>query len=190
MEVRKQIAQSIALHQRLMDEPGLLSGLEAGIRLIVDAYRKGGKVLLCGNGGSAADAQHLAAELTGRFYFEREPLHAEALHVNASFVTATANDDSFEKVYGRMVQALGKPGDVLLALSTSGNSPNILYALECARERGLNTLGFTGQGGGRMQGLCDILLRVPSADTPRIQEMHMLLGHIVCENTESLLFKK
>ena len=149
----------------------------------------GGKILFCGNGGSAADAQHLAAELSGRFYFDRPPLNAEALHVNTSFLTAAANDYSFEQAYERLVQAFGREGDVLLAFSTSGNSPNIVRAIKAANELGMTTIGFSGAGGGSLAGLCDILFRVPSTDTPRIQEVHILLGHILCEQVEAILFK-
>lgn len=190
MKIRKQIEESIALKKNVLTDQALLDDLERCIGEIVHAYETGHKVLLCGNGGSAADAQHLAAELSGRFYFDRPPLNAEALHVNTSFLTAVANDYSFDHVYGRMVQALGKEGDMLLAFSTSGNSPNILLAVEAANKLGMTTVGFTGKEGGAMNGLCDILFKVPSTDTPRIQEVHILLGHILCENVEEILFKK
>ena len=190
MEVRKQIEKSMELQQKLLADEAILSSLEDCIQLIADAYRADGKVLFCGNGGSAADAQHLSAELSGCFYMDRDPLNAEALHVNSSFLTATANDLSYDKVYERMIQAIGRQGDVLVALSTSGTSANILKALKIARERGLKTIGMTGSDGRRMAEYCDVLIRVPSADTPRIQEMHMLLGHIICENVESILFRK
>ncbi len=188
MEIRKQIADSLELKAKLLEDSQLGRQLEDGIRWIVNSYRAGGKVLFCGNGGSAADAQHLAAELSGRFYLDRPPLNAEALHVNSSFITATANDHSYEMVFARMLQALGKQGDVLLAFSTSGKSPNVIRALDTARKLGLKTMGFTGEDGGDMYPLCDILFTVPSADTARIQEVHMLLGHIICENVESILF--
>lgn len=189
MEIRKQIQESIALKNRVLKDDQLMKALEQSILSIVHAYRQGNKVLFCGNGGSAADAQHLAAELSGRFYLDRPPLNAEALHVNTSFLTAAANDFSFDMVYERMTRALGREGDVLVAFSTSGRSPNILRALEAARETGMLTIGLTGVDGGSMPARCDILFRVPSNDTPRIQEVHILLGHIICEQVESELFR-
>lgn len=172
-----------------MDD-SILAKLKKCIEIIVQAYKTGGKVLFCGNGGSAADAQHLAAELSGRFYFNRPALNAEALHVNTSFLTATANDFSFDHVYERMVQAVGKPEDVLVAFSTSGTSPNVLLALNAAKKLNMKTIGFTGISGGQMKDTCDQLFCVPSDNTPRIQEVHILLGHIICENVEQLMFKK
>ena len=156
--------------------------------LIVDAFRKGNKVLFCGNGGSAADAQHLAAEFSGRFYTDREALPAEALHVNTSYLTAVANDYSYDVVYARLIKGIGKSGDVLVGLSTSGNSGNILKAFEVAREKGMKTIGFTGETGGKMKALSDYLLNVPSSDTPRIQESHIMLGHIICQLVEEQYF--
>jgi D-sedoheptulose 7-phosphate isomerase len=157
---------------------------------IVQALGAGNKVLFCGNGGSAADAQHLAAELSGRFYFDRDPLPSEALHCNTSYMTAVANDYGYDVVYSRLVKAMGKPGDVLVALSTSGNSVNILKALEVANDIGMITVGLTGETGGKMKGVCHHLVNVPSTDTPRIQESHIMIGHIVCEIAEERLFKK
>lgn len=190
MELKRQIKEAIAIKNRVLSDHQMLADLEQSIRAIVNCYRMGNKVLFCGNGGSAADAQHLAAELSGRFYFDRPPLNAEALHVNSSFMTAAANDFSFESVYERMTMAVGKKGDVLVAFSTSGNSPNIIRALQAARKLEMVVIGFTGEGGGQMEGLCDLLFKVPSADTPRIQEVHILLGHIICEQVESTMFNK
>jgi D-sedoheptulose 7-phosphate isomerase len=150
--------------------------------------KKGGKVLFCGNGGSAADAQHLASELAGRFYFDRPPLNAEALHVNTSYLTAVANDYTYDEVFSRLVRAKGRKGDVLMAISTSGNSKNVLNALKVAREMGIVTVGLTGRTGGMMKDLCTHILHVPSDDTPRIQESHIMLGHIICELVESKMF--
>jgi D-sedoheptulose 7-phosphate isomerase len=158
-------------------------------QLLVDCFKSGGKVMICGNGGSAADAQHLAAELSGRFYLDRKPLPAEALHVNSSYLTAVANDISFEKVYSRLVEGNGKNGDILIALSTSGNSPNILRAVEQAKSMGIKTIGFTGKDGGDLKVISDIVLLLPSDDTPIIQEMHIMLGHIICQIVEATLFK-
>lgn len=182
------IAASITAKEALLATPGLLEGLAQLVDRCVATFRQGGKVLFCGNGGSAADAQHLAAELSGRFYHDREPLFAEALHVNTSFLTAVANDYHYDEVYARMVRAAGRPGDVLIAMSTSGNSPNILRALTDAGQVGMFTVGLTGQSGGKLRGACDLLLAMPSTDTPRIQECHMLLGHILCELIEQEIF--
>ena len=188
MEIKKQISKSISLGKKLLDSSDITEKMSESITLMVDAYRNGKKVMFCGNGGSAADAQHLAAELSGRFYLERPPLNAEALHVNTSFITATANDHSFEDIFERMLRAIGQKGDILVALSTSGMSPNIIKVVEAANEQGIHTIGLTGKNGNKLNGNCDILIKVPSEDTARIQEMHMLLGHIICENVESILF--
>jgi D-sedoheptulose 7-phosphate isomerase len=155
---------------------------------IENAFRNGGKVFFCGNGGSAADAQHLAAEFSGRFYFDRAPLFSEALHVNTSYLTAVANDYSYDEVYARLIRAKGSKGDVLVGLSTSGNSKNIIRAFEVALEAGMITVGFTGEGGGLMKDKCTHLIAVPSKDTPRIQETHITLGHVICELVETAIF--
>jgi len=182
------ITSSIAVKQVILADDALLNRIQQTADLWIECYRKGGKILFCGNGGSAADAQHLAAELSGRFYTDRPPLYAEALHVNGSYVTAVANDYSYEVVYARMVEAAGRAGDVLVAFSTSGNSGNVLKAIEQARKQGMLVVGFTGESGGKMREICDILLNVPSKDTPRIQESHIMIGHIVCELVETELF--
>ena len=155
---------------------------------ILNAFKSDNKLLLCGNGGSAADAQHIAAELSGRFEIDRKPLNAEALHVNSSFVTAVANDYGYEEVYSRMVEAIGKNGDILLALSTSGNSKNIIRAIDKANSQGLITIGFSGNDGGAMQNLCKYNLIIPSDNTARIQEAHILVGHIICKLIEQKIF--
>ena len=186
--IQQTIAQSIAVKQALLDDTFFLQKIAHCAELWTNTFRNGGKILFCGNGGSAADAQHLAAELSGRFYLNRAPLYAEALHVNTSYLTAVANDFGYEHVYARMVEAAGRPGDLLVAMSTSGNSPNILAAVQQARTIGMTVVGFTGQSGGQMADLCDLLLNVPSADTPRIQEAHMLIGHTLCEQVERNLF--
>ncbi|MEI6407843.1 MAG: D-sedoheptulose 7-phosphate isomerase [Bacteroidota bacterium] len=182
------ITSSIAAKQAILADDALLNRIQQTADLWIECYRKGGKILFCGNGGSAADAQHLAAELSGRFYTDRPPLYAEALHVNGSYVTAVANDYSYEVVYARMVEAAGRAGDVLVAFSTSGNSGNVLKAIEQARKQGMFVVGFTGESGGKMREECDVLLNVPSKDTPRIQESHIMIGHIVCELVETELF--
>ncbi len=186
--IKKAIRESIQAKQAVLEDEALLQRAEAVAEACVNTFQKGGKVLFCGNGGSAADAQHLAAELSGRFYFDREPLFAEALHVNTSFLTAVANDYSYEEAFARMVRASGRAGDVLFAISTSGNSPNILRAAATGQQLGMTVVALTGQGGGLLRERCDILLNVPSLNTPRIQECHMLLGHIICELVEERLF--
>lgn len=186
--IHKSIRESIAVKEAILSDAAFLQKIGAAAEAMIEAFRAGGKVLFCGNGGSAADAQHLAAELSGRFYTNRPPLFAEALHVNSSYVTAVANDFGYDEVYARMVEAAGRNGDVLAAFSTSGNSPNILKAIEKAKAAGMTVVGFTGATGGKMAGQCDILLNVPSTDTPRIQESHILIGHIVCEVVERAMF--
>jgi len=186
--IQSSIRESIAVKQAILVDEHFLQKIEQAAQMLANTFRNGGKVLFCGNGGSAADAQHIAAELSGRFYTDRAPLYAEALHVNSSYVTAVANDYGYDAVFARMVQAAGRPGDVLVALSTSGNSPNILKAIETAKEKEMLIIGFTGESGGKMAPLCDVLLNVPSEDTPRIQEAHILLGHILCQHVEVTLF--
>ena len=184
------IRKSIQTKEAVLNDPELLKRVQEATETCIKAFRSGKKVLFCGNGGSAADAQHLAAELSGRFYTDRPPLYSEALHVNSSYMTAVANDYSFEVVYSRMVEACGKEGDVLFAISTSGNSGNILKAAESAKKLGMTVVGMTGESGGKLKGVCDILLNVPSKDTPRIQESHILMGHIICQLTEENLFPR
>jgi D-sedoheptulose 7-phosphate isomerase len=166
---------------------GIAPDVARAADLITAAFEGGGRLFLAGNGGSAADAQHIAAELTGRFLRDRRPLPASALHVNASALTAVGNDFGFEQVFARELSAHGRAGDVLAALSTSGDSLNILRAIEVARERGMQVIGLTGASGGRMLAACDLCLRVPSTHTPRIQEMHILIGHTLCELLEERL---
>jgi len=186
--IKEAIQQSIAIKQQILDNPQMLSLIEQSTDVIVNAYEQNKKVLFCGNGGSASDAQHLAAELSGRFYFDRPPLESEALHVNTSYLTAVANDYGYDKVYSRAIRGTGKEGDVLIGLSTSGNSENIVNAFKVAKEKGMITIGFTGASGGEMKDVSDILLAVSSKDTPRIQESHILMGHIICELVESTMF--
>lgn len=152
-----------------------------------ELIRAGGKAIFCGNGGSAADAQHLAAELMGRFLIDRAPLAAMALNVNTSTLTAIGNDFGYDEVFERQLRGIGRAGDVLVGLSTSGNSVNVIRALKAAREMGIFTIGLTGETGGAMAELCDVLLNVPSRSTPRIQEMHIAIGHSLCEWVEATL---
>jgi len=159
------------------------------VDILVAAYKDGNKLLLCGNGGSAADAQHLAAEFSGRFYTDRDALPAEALHVNTSYLTAVANDYGYDEVFARLVMGMGRKNDILIGLSTSGNSANILKAFKEANTIGMVTIAFTGQTGGELKDKCSYLLNIPSIDTPRIQEVHIMIGHIICEIVEQKLFK-
>lgn len=182
------VQSSINVKSKVVADEHILSQVDQIVQLLVNCFQSGKRVWFCGNGGSAADAQHLAAEFSGRFYKNRKALPAEALHCNTSYLTAVANDYSFNQIYARLVDGICEAGDVLLAFSTSGNSTNIIEALEVARDKGVHAIGFTGSAGGKMTECCDILVKVPSFDTPRIQEVHMLLGHIICELTENLLF--
>ncbi len=186
--IKNIIQHSIDVKSKVLEDEVLISTIGEIVSLIVTAFRNGNKVLFCGNGGSAADAQHLAAEFSGRFYTDREALPAEALHTNTSYLTAVANDYSYDVVYSRLIKGIGKKGDVLIGLSTSGNSTNIIKAFETAKEKGMTTIGFTGSTGGLMKNCSDFLINVPSNDTPRIQESHILLGHIVCQLVEENYF--
>lgn len=188
--IKSKIEGSIALKTSLLSNTEILSTVNSVVNDIVACYKNGGKVLWCGNGGSAADAQHMAAELSGRFYYDRPPLFSEALHVNTSYTTAVANDYSYDIIYSRLVEAMGKKGDVLIGLSTSGNSGNVIKAIEKANAMGMTTVAFTGETGGKIKGLSKYLVNIPSTDTPRIQECHMLLGHTICELVEMNLFPK
>jgi D-sedoheptulose 7-phosphate isomerase len=188
-QIKAIIAASISVKQQILEDANMLKKLEDTVDIIVKALKNGNRLWFCGNGGSAADAQHLAAEFSGRFYTDRDALPAEALHCNTSYLTAVANDYSYDVVYSRLVKGITQKGDVLLGLSTSGNSANIVKAFETAREKGVVTIGFTGEGGGKMKELSDILFNVPSKDTPRIQESHILLGHIICQFSEEFYFK-
>jgi D-sedoheptulose 7-phosphate isomerase len=188
--IKERIISSIEVKQKLAADLELQAIVGEVAARMAACFRNGGKVLFCGNGGSAADAQHLAAELSGRFYFDRPPLPAEAAHVNTSFLTAVANDYSFEEAYARYIRSCGKKGDMVIGLSTSGNSANIVRALEAAHELDMITVAFTGETGGKLNTMVDFLINIPSNDTPRIQESHILLGHIICELVETELFGK
>lgn len=190
MRIKEAIRQSIEIKKHILSDANLLQVINDVAKTCTEAFRMGNKVLFCGNGGSAADAQHLAAEFSGRFYYDRPPLPSEALHVNTSYLTAVANDYSFEEVYARLLKGTARAGDVLFCISTSGNSRNIIRALEVARELGVIGVGMTGESGGKMRNLCDFLINVPSSDIPRIQESHIMIGHIICELVETSLFPK
>lgn len=186
--IENNIKSAIELKQNLLADEGLKATISDLVDLIAACYRQDGKVLFCGNGGSAADSQHLAAEFSGRYYRDRAPLFSEALHVNTSYITAVANDYSYDEIYARLIKAVGKKGDVLFGLSTSGNSTNIVNAFKEAQARGIVTIGFTGKTGGLLKAHSDYLIPIPSTDTPRIQECHMLIGHTICELVEEILF--
>ncbi len=188
--LKSRLQASIDLKTSLLTNDAILNTVQQIVQDMVTCYRHDGKVLWAGNGGSAADAQHLAAELSGRFYYDRPPLFSEALHVNTSYTTAVANDYSYDVIFSRLVKAMGRKGDILIGLSTSGNSANVIKALEVANETGMVTVAFTGETGGKMKGLAKYLVNIPSKDTPRIQECHMILGHTICELVEMELFPK
>lgn len=187
-KIKSIIARSIDVKSAILADDTLIQFIEQSAQLIIDCFQKGHRLYFCGNGGSAADAQHLAAEFTGRFYKDRAPLPAEALHVNTSFLTAVANDYSYDQIYERMIKAQGRAGDVLVGISTSGNSKNVVLAQIEAQKRGMTTIAMTGSGGGEMRNSANILLNMPSTDTPRIQEGHILVGHIICELVEEGIF--
>lgn len=188
MKIKEIIKDSILVKEKILQNEELLAKIQEATDLIIETYRNGGKVLWCGNGGSAADAQHLAAELSGRFYFDRQPLESEALHVNTSYLTAVGNDYGYDLIYSRILSATGKKGDVLVGISTSGNSLNVLKAQEVAREKGMKIISLTGENGGKMKETTDCLINVPSTLTPRIQEAHITIGHIICQIVEEELF--
>ena len=183
------IAASIDVKKKLLEDANLLDKISKIADGMVNALQQGNRIYFCGNGGSAADAQHLAAEFSGRFYTDRDALPAEALHCNTSYLTAVANDYSYDVVYARLIKGIGIKGDWLVGLSTSGNSGNIIKAFEVAREKGIHTVGFTGETGGKMKETSDFLINVPSKDTPRIQESHIMLGHIICQLVEEQYFQ-
>jgi D-sedoheptulose 7-phosphate isomerase len=188
--IQNRLYESIEVKKQIADNLLLTTQIAQVANKIIDCFRAGKSVYFCGNGGSAADAQHLAAELSGRFCYDRNPLPSDALHCNTSFLTAVANDYAYDEVYARLIRGIGRQGDVLVGLSTSGNSKNILRAFEESRKLGIFTIGFTGASGGKMKDAGDMCLRVPSSDTPRIQEAHITVGHIVCEIIEATLFPK
>ena len=186
--ISQSIQSSVETKNKILNNPEIVSLIEKAAEEMITAFKNGKKVLFCGNGGSAADAQHLAAELSGKYYLDRDPLPAEPLNINTSFLTAVANDLSYEEVFSRLIKAVGRPGDILVALSTSGRSANIIRALEMANSIGMTTIGLTGESGGKIANLCKYLIKVPSIDTPRIQESHTLIGHIICDIVEKSIF--
>jgi D-sedoheptulose 7-phosphate isomerase len=186
--IHQSIAESIAAKQAMLDDPQMLYSISAAAEMVLHALRDSRRVFLIGNGGSAADAQHIAAEFVGRYRRERRALPVMALTVNTSALTAVGNDYGFETVFTRQIEAFARPGDVLIAISTSGNSKNILRALLLASALRMKTIALTGKSGGKLKDSCNLCLRVPSQDTPRIQECHILIGHIISEIVELELF--
>ncbi|HEY0731598.1 MAG TPA: D-sedoheptulose 7-phosphate isomerase [Chitinophagaceae bacterium] len=187
-KIKSIITESISVKKDILANEPLLETISQVVKKMVSGLKDGQRIYFCGNGGSAADAQHLAAEFSGRFYKDRKALPAEALHCNTSYLTAVANDYGYDLVYSRIIEGIGEAGDILVGLSTSGNSANIIKAFETARLKNITTIGFTGMSGGVMKGLADFLINVPSNDTPRIQESHIMVGHIICELVEESYF--
>ena len=182
------MSQTPQRHSRLLQDEEVIRSIEQTVQICIEGLKDGKKIYLCGNGGSAADAQHIAAELSGRFYYDRKPLPAEALHVNTSYLTAVANDYDFSQIYSRMVSAFGTKDDILIGISTSGNSANVINAIEVANKIGMKTIGLTGKKGGKLNDMSDICIKVPSDNVARIQESHILIGHILCEEVEKAIF--
>jgi len=189
-KIKNIITTSIKTKQEVLLDVGLLKTIEKIVEVITSAFQNGNRVYFCGNGGSAADAQHLAAELSGQFYTDRKALPAEALHCNTSYLTAVANDYGYDLIYSRIIDGIGKKGDVLLGLSTSGNSENIVKAFEIARQKKMITIGFTGSAGGKIKKISDHIINIPSNDTPRIQESHIMVGHIICQLVEEKIYPR
>lgn len=187
-EIKKNMKEWLELGHRILRDNLIAPAIQKTAELIIEAYRAGNKVMFCGNGGSAAEAQHLAAELSGKFILDRPPLPAEACHVNSSFITAVSNDFDFTRAYARYIDGFGRKGDVLIGLSTSGLSENMVKAFQKAREKGMTTIALTGETGGKLADLTDWLINVPSTSVPRIQEAHLMIGHILCEQVEKGLF--
>lgn len=188
IKIEQIIQTSINNKISLLEDKLLLQKIIESVELIADTFAKGNRIYFCGNGGSAADAQHLAAEFSGRFYQDRKALPAEALHCNTSYITAVGNDYGYDFVYSRIIDGIGNSGDVLVGISTSGNSKNIVLAMEIAKTKGIHTIALTGESGGKLKETADILINVPSNDTPRIQECHILIGHIICQLVEEKYF--
>jgi D-sedoheptulose 7-phosphate isomerase len=189
-DIKLQIEDSIRVKKLLLEDDKILESIEKSAGICCDALKRGNKIIFAGNGGSAADAQHLAGELVNRFGFERPGLAAIAITTDTSILTSISNDYGFESLFARQIEALGNKGDVLLSFSTSGNSTNIIEGIKEAKKKGIINLGFTGRQGGKMKSMCEICLNIPSDETPRIQESHILIGHIICYLIENLLFGK
>lgn len=188
--IKEELAKTMANFQAMAVDASIASDIVAAVQMSTTALRAGNKILFAGNGGSAADAQHWAGELVSRFYYDRPGLAAVALTTDSSILTAIGNDYGYDYIFARQIEALGREGDVFVAISTSGNSPNILRAAEVARARHVHVIGFTGRSGGKLAGMCDICFRIPSDETPRIQEGHEFVGHVLCALIEAQMFPK
>lgn len=188
--IKERMIESILVKNTIFEDDVLVFIIDIVAKEMASTFKNGGKVLLCGNGGSATNAQNIAACLSGFFYYDRPPLNAEALHVNPSYMTSVANDYSFDEVYARMTLAAGNPGDMLIGISTSGKSKNVINALAMANRIGMKTIGLTGEESGLMEEYCAHIINVPSQNRPRIHESHMMIGNILCEIVESILYKK
>lgn len=186
--ILNQMLLSISVKQEVLQDKNLIDLIEEVSKIAIKVYKRGNKILLAGNGGSAADAQHIAGELVSRFYFDRPGLPALALTTDTSILTAIGNDYGYEKVFSRQIEANGNEGDMFIGISTSGNSTNIIEALKVCKEKKIITVGLTGETGGKMEDLCDYCIKVPSRETPRIQESHILIGHIICSIIEESIF--
>jgi D-sedoheptulose 7-phosphate isomerase len=189
-EIKRQIEESLIVKKLLLEDEKILKSIKESVKVCCEALREGNKIIFAGNGGSAADAQHLAGELVNRFGFERPGLAAIAITTDTSVLTSISNDYGFEKLFARQIEAIGNKGDILFSFSTSGNSSNIIEGIKEAKKKGIINIGFTGQSGGKMKTLCDLCLNIPSDETPRIQEAHILIGHIICSLIENSLFSK
>jgi len=188
--IQAQMDQALLLKQKVCADIDLIDLIARVSKVCIEGYKNNNRVFCAGNGGSAADAQHIAAEFVSRFYFDRPALAAEALTVNTSILTAIANDYSYDKIFSRQIEANARPGDIFFAITTSGNSANILEAIHAGKKIGMKIVGFTGETGGKMAELCDYCFKVPSRDTPRIQEIHILIGHLICAVVEREIFGK
>lgn len=189
-EIIKHFKNAMAIKRNILDNPGIINQIESSASIISDAYKKGFKTMIAGNGGSAADAQHMAGEFVSKFNFDRPGLASVALTTDSSIITAIGNDYGYEKVFARQIEAQGISGDIFIGISTSGNSKNILEAIRKCKEKNIFTIGFTGETGGEMAQLCDICIQIPSNETPRIQEVHLLIEHIICGIVEENMFKE
>ena len=188
--IKSQIEASIQTKQRLLEDNSIMDTILEATKVVIDAYKRGNKTLIAGNGGSAADAQHIAAEFVSRFYFDRPGIPSIALTTDTSILTAVGNDYGFDRVFARQVESNGIEGDIFIGISTSGNSTNIIEAIGVAKSKNITTIGLTGGDGGKMANMCDITIKVPSSSTPRIQESHIMIGHIICAIVEEELFGK
>lgn len=186
----RQIQDSISVKERILADPSLLKVVGSAAEMVVSAYKENKKTMLAGNGGSAADAQHIAGEFVSRFYFDRPGIPSISLSTDTSIMTAIGNDYGFEKLFARQIQAQGNKGDVFIGITTSGNSENIVQALCMCRGKGIKSIVMTGETGGRVAEICDLCIKVPSVETPRIQESHILIGHIICCIVEEELFRR